>query len=260
MASTVGPTTAKDASPVVELRQYTLHPGKREVLIDLFDRLFVDPQEHLGMRVLGQFRDLDGPDRFVWLRGFPDLASRAGRLEGFYGGPVWKANREAANATMIDSDDVLLLRRVDADSGLRLPAERRPNANDPAGAFVLVTVYLLDAPVDDAFVRLFRAHGSPVMAAAGGPVLAEYRTEYGHNDFPKLPVREGEHAFVWITSFAGRDDYDRFRAELARSRAWTSEVEPALRRHFKSPPQVLRLAPTARSLLRHRERSVDRGE
>src|SRR6185436_19195944 len=46
---------------VVELRQYTLHPGMRDVLIDLFDREFVETQEALGMTVLGQFRDLDDP-------------------------------------------------------------------------------------------------------------------------------------------------------------------------------------------------------
>jgi len=251
MESTATSTAARDVSQVLELRQYTLHPGKREVLVDLFERLFVDAQELLGMRVLGQFRDLDGPDRFVWLRGFPDLASRAGLLGAFYGGPVWKANREAANATMIDSDDVLLLRPVDADSGLRLPCERRPQEDDPTGAFVLVTVYLLDAPVDDTFVRLFRTQVSPILAAAGCPPLGEYRTEYARNDFPQLPVREGEHAYVWVTSFAAPGDYDRSRAALARSSAWTSDVEPALRGHFTSPPQVLRLAPTARSLLRH---------
>jgi hypothetical protein len=55
--------------PIVELRQYTLHPGKRDVLIDLFDREFIDPQEALGMKVIGQFRDLDDRNRFVWLRG-----------------------------------------------------------------------------------------------------------------------------------------------------------------------------------------------
>jgi hypothetical protein len=245
------PSKLRDESQVIELRQYTLHPGKREVLVDLFDRLFLDAQEELRMRVPGQFRDIDGPDRFVWLRGFPDLASRASLLEAFYGGPVWKANRDAANATMVDSDDVLLLRPVDAGSGLLLPVERGPSASDPSGAFVVATVYLLDAPVDDAFVHLFRTQVSPVMAAAGAPLLAEYRTEYGRNDFPRLPVREGEHAFVWITSFASPDDHDRFRAGLARSAAWTSAVEPALGRRFKSPPQVLRLAPTARSLLRH---------
>ncbi len=44
--------------PVVELRQYTLHPGKRDVLIDLFDREFLETQEEVGMRIIGQFRDL----------------------------------------------------------------------------------------------------------------------------------------------------------------------------------------------------------
>jgi hypothetical protein len=43
--------------PVVELRQYTLHPGKRHVLIDLFDREFVESQEAVGMKIIGQFRD-----------------------------------------------------------------------------------------------------------------------------------------------------------------------------------------------------------
>lgn len=58
---------------VVELRQYTLHPGGRDVLIDLFEREFVETQEAVGMRVIGQFRDEADPNRFVWLRGFPDL-------------------------------------------------------------------------------------------------------------------------------------------------------------------------------------------
>jgi hypothetical protein len=30
---------------IVELRQYTLYPGQREVLIDLFDRELVETQE-----------------------------------------------------------------------------------------------------------------------------------------------------------------------------------------------------------------------
>jgi hypothetical protein len=51
--------------PIAELRQYTLHPGKRDVLIELFDREFIESQEAVGMRIIGQFRDLDNPDRFV---------------------------------------------------------------------------------------------------------------------------------------------------------------------------------------------------
>ena len=38
--------------PIVELRQYRLWPGRRDVLIDLFDREFVESQEADGMQVL----------------------------------------------------------------------------------------------------------------------------------------------------------------------------------------------------------------
>src|SRR3954451_8369173 len=96
--------------PLVELRQYTLHEGQRDVLINLFEREFIESQEALGMKVLGTFTDLDRPDRFVWLRGFKDMDSRLAGETSFYGGPVWQAHRGEANATMIDSDNVLLLR------------------------------------------------------------------------------------------------------------------------------------------------------
>src|SRR5262249_21434026 len=96
--------------PIVELRQYTLHPGRRDALVALFEAEFVESQEACGMTIIGTFRDLDDPDRFVWLRGFSDMETRAAALAAFYGGPVWKAHREAANATMVDSDNVLLLR------------------------------------------------------------------------------------------------------------------------------------------------------
>src|SRR5437867_6623907 len=82
---------------IVELRQYTLHPGQRDALIDLFDREFVESQEALGIKVIGQFRDLDNPNRFVWLRGFRGMPSRAQPLKDFYGGPGWQAHQEPAH-------------------------------------------------------------------------------------------------------------------------------------------------------------------
>jgi NIPSNAP len=84
---------------VVELRRYTLHPGALDVFAALFERELVEPQEAVGMSVLGWFRDLDDPVAFVWVRGFDDMPSRAEALTAFYGGPVWAAHRDAANAT-----------------------------------------------------------------------------------------------------------------------------------------------------------------
>jgi len=134
-ASAIGPTFASaaalvagDTQAVVELRQYTLHPGQRDTLIDLFEQHFIEAQEQAGLRVIGQFRDLDHPDRFVWLRSFDSMPARKSALETFYGGPVWKAHREAANATMIDSDNVLLLRPAQADARSRWIGMRGPHS------------------------------------------------------------------------------------------------------------------------------------
>ena len=85
-------------------------PASRDEYREYVRREFVETQEEAGMTVIGTFCDADNPDRFVWLREFPDMASRSRSLAAFYGGPVWKAHREAANATMLDSDNVLLLR------------------------------------------------------------------------------------------------------------------------------------------------------
>jgi hypothetical protein len=157
---------------VVELRRYTLKPGTRETLVELFDREFVESEEALGMRILGTFRDLDDPDQFVWLRGFEDLASRAPALQAFYSGPVWRAHSTAANATMVDVDNVLLLRP--ADDGPRL--DHDPARRPPVGA-----------PERDGVLRLtISAAGSHVP----GDALARLVTEHGRNEFPALPVRD----------------------------------------------------------------------
>ena len=85
-------TNTGSCCPVIELRQYTLKPGQRDVLIELFEREFIETQETVGMRLIGQFRDRDRPDRFVWMRGFADMPSRAIALAAFYGGPTWMAS------------------------------------------------------------------------------------------------------------------------------------------------------------------------
>src|SRR5882672_4952107 len=74
-------------SEVFELRQYTLRAGQCDTLIALFESTLVEPQNAVGAHVAGTFRDLDDPDRFVWLRGFRDMRMRQEALGAFYGGP-----------------------------------------------------------------------------------------------------------------------------------------------------------------------------
>lgn len=237
--------------PVLELRQYTLRPGQRDVLIELFDRELVEPQEAAGMAVVGQFRDLDRPDRFVWIRGFTDMPSRARALAGFYRGPVWQAHRGQANATMLDSDDVLLLRPANVRSGFPPPSARPPAGSSAlAQSRVLVTLYQRDEPFDESFPAFFEREIAPVVTATGAAPLACLRTEYAENTFPALPVRTGEHFFVWLARFPTQAHLDRHLRAAGRSAAWRDRVRPALAATLARPPQQLRLAPTARSLLR----------
>jgi hypothetical protein len=88
----------------------------------------------------------------------------------------------------------------------------------------------------------------PLLARSGGPPIGLYETEPARNDFPRLPVREGESAFVWFASFADAADHARHVARLHGLGGW-SDVEAELVRRLKSAPQVLRLQPTARSPL-----------
>src|SRR5262245_54359338 len=180
-------------SPIMELRQYTLHPGKRNELIELFDREFVETQEAVGIQVIGQFYDLDDPNQFVWLRGFNDMTARAQSLRAFYSGPIWKAHREAANATMIDSDNVLLLRLPPGACGFSFKDVHRPPLGSRAkqDGFIAAMIYYFDEPVDSGFIAYFENRIKPVLIEADAEILAYFVTEDSPNTFPGLPVREG---------------------------------------------------------------------
>jgi hypothetical protein len=239
--------------PVVELRRYTLKPGMRDVLIDLFEQEFIESQEVTGMIVvIGQFRDMDNPDRFVWLRGFTDMPTRAQALQEFYSGPVWKAHREAANATMIDSDNVLLLRPARLASGFSLENARRPppGSREISKTLVVATIYYLDASAEADFVDFFECTITPALTEVGASILAYFVTENHPNTFPALPVRENVNIFVWFSHFSDESAYEHHVAALASSTRWSNEIAQELAGRLKGTPEVLKLSPTARSQLR----------
>jgi len=238
-------------SPITELRMYTLHPGRRDELIELFEREFVETQEAVGIQVLGQFYDLDDPDRFIWLRGFNDMPGREGSLAAFYGGPIWKKHRDAANATMIDSENVLLLRLVHPTSGFSFANGKRPprGSSIAQDGFVVATIYYFDRPVTFEFANYFENTIHPELMEADACVLAYFVTEDSPNTFPRLPVREGEYVFVWFAGFPDQAAYGSHLARLERSKLWTGEIAKYLKKHLKGMPEILRLSPTPRSWL-----------
>lgn len=235
---------------LVDLRQYTLHPGRRVDLIDLFDERFVEGQEASGMHIVGQFRDLDDPDRFVWLRAFDDYATRGLALTDFYGGPIWKAHSRAANETMLDSDNALLLTPLSLRTGYPVPGSERPpiGATEIPGSIVSGAVYHR-SDLSDGFTDFFQQRIEPLLTEAGARPLAVFETFPAENNFPALPLRD-ETVLVWLTTFADSASYDEHRRSLASSAIWRDQIQPEIDRISVAPPQLLRLSPTARSALR----------
>ena len=213
---------------VVELRQYTLHPGRRDALIDLFEREFVESQEAVGRTLIGQFRDLDDPDRFVWLRGFPDMEARRRSLEAFYFGPVWQAHREAANATMVDSDNVLLLKPLEDDPDFPLGERAPTGAAGPGPGRVLAGVHALTGP-DDPLPDRFRQTAVPALRQAGAISISALVTGTAANTFPQLPVREGEPVLVWLAAFTDPEAVDAARPLFPEQSIQRLRLEPTAR-------------------------------
>jgi hypothetical protein len=219
---------------VIELRRYAMKPGRRDDLIDLFEREFLETQEDCGMLPVGHYRDMDDTNAFVWFRAFSGMDSRKRALEAFYlESAVWRENRDAANDTLEDSDNVLLLRPAREKTGFDLSGLRRPPqgvvADGMPSSFVAVSIEMLPAAADEPYVARFEDAVLPRLKHVADR-CSYFVTDESPNTFPRLPVRENEYCFVATGVCADRAALDEWR-----------NIFPAT--------EVLRLAPARRSLL-----------
>lgn len=227
---------------VFELRRYTLKPGARETLIRVFDTHLVETQEAAGMSVVGQFRDPDAPDQFVWFRGFADQAARTRALPSFYGGPVWAEHGPAANETMLEWHDVLMLKPAAPGSGFdtrgltRLPPGT-PDRED--GRTHLLAIHHLAPEAGDEAAAVAAVAVAEAARAARGEVLASLTSDHSENGFPRLPLRAGECVAVTL-----------LRPGDASTLASLETALRAVATGGSRAPDIARLVPTARSLLR----------
>ena len=85
-------------------------------------------------------------------------------------------------------------------------------------------------------------HGQPELARAGATPVALLVTEQGPNDFPRLPVREGENVVVWLGRVGDAVGYEAHAAAVEGCTA-------ALGDRLAGAPQTLCLVPADRSRL-----------
>lgn len=112
-------------SAVIEVRTYRAKPGMREPLLELLRTRAFPVQRELGMKILGPFPNQADDVGFVWLRGFPDEASREPLKASFYEGGDWLAGLEAAAMPMLAHYSAVVVEDA-ADLWLRWPTEASP--------------------------------------------------------------------------------------------------------------------------------------
>lgn len=230
---------------VYELRDYTCRPGRRDDLVEMFERLFLDAQEPGGSHVAATFRDLDREDRWVWIRCFESMATRKPALSAFYNSALWLKHRSACNATIKDSDNVLLLKPLDGNI-LREGRAAVGATAIPRSVFALDTYF----PEDEAkFAAAFRKHAMPALSAADAAPIATFATEHAENNYKRLPIRGAETVFVTLTRFASQAAHARAQQALAASPDW-AKAQRALAKLCIQPSEHRRLQPTPRSSLR----------
>lgn len=98
---------------ILEIRHYTLKPGRREEFIDFFEHTNRTALRDAGMLVFGPLRDLENPDKVHWMRAFASMDDREKLKDRFYNGAVWNEQIESVVMPMIEHYEAELTETTD---------------------------------------------------------------------------------------------------------------------------------------------------
>ena len=74
---------------IVEVRSYRIKPGRRDEFIEFFESRSIPALQSHGMKVIGPLIDLENPNKFVFLRGFPSMDDLHRMKKEFYEGKFY---------------------------------------------------------------------------------------------------------------------------------------------------------------------------
>lgn len=191
---------------VIELRNYLLKPNALRRFHNFFRDHFVESQHILNGYILGQFQIRGIDDRFFWIRGFHDMASRMTFLTSFYDQSLaWKKHGSEANEMMLDSDQAHLLRPLNPTGDWRLPSQgiiRNDFLTD--GSVIVINYYFAKPDKFEELIEQFRAEYKPNRYKENGTTL--WITEQTKSEF-RHPVIQANDLLVTIRSFANEERY-----------------------------------------------------
>lgn len=232
------------APGLLEIRNYLLKPNRLEHFIDYFEEHFLASQEAVGMTILGQFRVVNEPNHFVWIRGFQDMEARREALQNFYGGPVWAKYGPLANDMMLEWHNVHLLRdaaSMDLTNGLnagRIAADLANGTISLNTGLIAIDFYQVAAPREKAEINILKSYHEQDM-----PIRGLFVAEMSENTFARLPVYQVEDAFVVISAYESEDAAPKRDLVINHLAQSGLSLHPSI--------NALLLSPTLRSPLRY---------
>jgi hypothetical protein len=123
-------------------------------------------------------------------------------------------------------------------------SQNERNSTTACRPFV-VSIYEFREPIEREFIPYFEDTITPAAMEKGWSVAGYFVTEHSANNVPSLPVREDVNAFVWLAALPQTPATD----SAAPSLDWQTAYD-AFADRLNGRPEILRLEPTARSLLR----------
>ena len=196
---------------------------------------------------------MDEPSRFVWIRGFEDMAARRRGLDGFYGGAFWQAHRDHANAMMREHHDVHLLRPLGSLDALTGGRSLEDRAAEPPGAVPSDTglvVVEVSRTEPWALARLVEACEAlqPALVAQGHRILGHFVAELTPNDYPRLPVVQDPAILVVLSAYRDLEHYAALHPDPGAS---GPDGRRAMQTLLTGEVATMALRPTARSVIRY---------
>jgi hypothetical protein len=237
-------------SAIIEYRSYPMKPFGRDNFIDNFEAHFLVEMERFGASVLGQFRVIDDPDRFVWFRGFPDMVQRSASLDAFYSGDVWARHGDISKALFLRPLTVDLLRffgggNLAAGNTLAaaLSAFAGGTSSVQTGVLVVDTFRATEVHRRDELVTRLQA-AVTALEIEGAELRGLLVAEDGENDWPEQVICD-PHEVVMVTA---HQDHEVAELHSRIINEWAVQKAGKI----TDPPTTVQLLPTMRSAMRYR--------
>ena len=193
-------------SNYLEFRVYPTQKGQRDPFLDYFEAQYLESQEAQGMRIWGQFKDLNHAENFVWMRGYRSMAERKEGLLSFYTGDHWqKTSPKLAQFLVAPPKHIHFLEPISPERGFD---HRHMRVDYPHDGGVVVALFYR---VEGALAPLVEKIQNKVISSftkAGGKELGLFRSSNEANNFPALPFIEDEKVMVWFSSFESQKAFE----------------------------------------------------